>query len=124
MKKVNRKSINKRADKMDDAWKNGAKDAVFMGHTQTDLNNAITSIRTKEQQRDELRAQADLLDDAIEIEYVGLDEMMVEVADGVRGNEDYGNDSPLYGAMGFIRKSERKSGLTRGNKTDDNPPNG
>ncbi len=29
----------------------------------------------------------------------------------------YGNDSPLYGAMGFVRKSEKKSGLTRKKKT-------
>ena len=29
----------------------------------------------------------------------------------------YGDDSPLYGAMGFVRKSEKKSGLTRKKKT-------
>ena len=35
---------------------------------------------------------------------------------GVAGSPDYGNDSPLYGAMGFVRKSEKKSGLTRKKK--------
>ena len=35
---------------------------------------------------------------------------------GVAGNPDFGNDSPLYGAMGFVRKSEKKSGLTRKRK--------
>ena len=34
----------------------------------------------------------------------------------VASNPDYGNDSPLYGSMGFVRKSEKKSGLTRKKK--------
>lgn len=29
---------------------------------------------------------------------------------------NYGDDSPLYGAMGFVRMSEKKSGLTRKKK--------
>jgi len=39
---------------------------------------------------------------------------------GVAGDPAYGNDSPRYGAMGFVRKSERASGLTRKTK----PPTG
>ena len=35
---------------------------------------------------------------------------------GVIGNPDFGPDSPLYGAMGFKRTSERASGLTRKKK--------
>ncbi len=49
--------------------------------------------------------------------YVGLDEKRVKVGQGVAGNSDFGDDSPLYGAMGFVRKSERKSGLTKKKKT-------
>ena len=29
------------------------------------------------------------------------------------GTPAYGPDSDLYGAMGFVRKSQRKSGLTQ-----------
>jgi len=29
----------------------------------------------------------------------------------------YGNDTPLYGAMGFVRKSQKESGLTRKKKS-------
>lgn len=36
-----------------------------------------------------------------------------EVVKGVVGDPDYGDDCGLYSAMGYIRKSERKSGLTR-----------
>jgi hypothetical protein len=31
----------------------------------------------------------------------------------VRGTPGFGPDSPLYRALGYVRKSERKSGLTR-----------
>ena len=40
-----------------------------------------------------------------------------KVGMGVAGDPAYGNDSPLYGAMGFVRKSEKKSGLTRKKNT-------
>jgi hypothetical protein len=35
------------------------------------------------------------------------------VVNGVIGDPEFGPDSSLYETMGFIRKSERKSGLTR-----------
>lgn len=38
------------------------------------------------------------------------------IVNGVIGNPSFGPDSSLYEAMGFIRKSERKSGLTRKKK--------
>ena len=45
-----------------------------------------------------------------------LDRYAAKIGMAVAGNPDYGNDSPLYGAMGFVRKSEKKSGLTRKKK--------
>ena len=54
----------------------------------------------------------DVLDD----KHVALDEKRSKVGLGVAGDPAYGNDSPLYGAMGFVRKSEKKSGLTRKKK--------
>lgn len=47
-----------------------------------------------EQRRDELRAQADLLDDVIEGEYIAIDTMMVEAASGMRGDKDFGRRPP------------------------------
>jgi len=44
-----------------------------------------------------------------------------KVVNGVRGDPNYGDNSDLYEAMGYVRKSERKSGLTRGKQT---PPAG
>ena len=120
-KKVDKTAIKKRAVKMNDAWKEGAASAEFMGVTQDQLNSNITSIETKEQTLDDMRAQVKMLEEEISDDYAGLDDTIVDVGNGVRGSKDYGDDSPLYGAMGFVRKSERASGLTRKTKT---PPNG
>ena len=35
------------------------------------------------------------------------------VVRGVQGHPDHGEDGPLYAGMGFVRSSERSSGLTR-----------
>jgi hypothetical protein len=44
------------------------------------------------------------------------------IVNGVVGDPAFGPDSPLYEAMGFVRKSNRKSGLTR--KTKEKPATG
>lgn len=38
------------------------------------------------------------------------------VVNSVKGTPGFGEDSPLYEAMGNVRKSERRSGLSRGRK--------
>ena len=40
-------------------------------------------------------------------------EIIEVIVEGVIGHEDFGKDSALYEALGFVRKSQRKSGLTR-----------
>lgn len=44
------------------------------------------------------------------------------VVNSVKGDPAYGDDSALYEAMGYVRKSERKSGLTKAKKTLPAPP--
>jgi hypothetical protein len=39
-----------------------------------------------------------------------------KIVGGVINHDDYGDDSALYEAFGFVRKSQRKSGLTRKKK--------
>lgn len=56
--------------------------------------------------------KSDMRDD----KYVALNDKRSKVGLCVAGDPAYGNDSPLYGAMGFVRKSEKKSGLTRKKK--------
>ena len=35
------------------------------------------------------------------------------VVNGIKADPDHGEDSALYGALGYVRRSERKSGLKR-----------
>jgi hypothetical protein len=35
------------------------------------------------------------------------------VVNSVKGTPGFGQDSPLYSACGYVRKSDRRSGLTR-----------
>jgi multidrug resistance efflux pump len=42
---------------------------------------------------------------------------------GVVADPEFGDDSALYEALGYVRKSERKSGLTRKKKGSKNEPN-
>ena len=116
-KRIDKTAIKKRAVKMNDAWKEGAPTVEFMGIKQADLNSNIADIEAKEQNLDDLRAQIKMLEDKVSDDYAALDDKLVDVGNGVRGSRDYGDDSPLYGAMGYVRKSDRASGLTRKTKT-------
>jgi hypothetical protein len=60
----------------------------------------------------ELKMKRDVHDN----KYVAAFDKRSKVGLGVAGDPACGNDSPLYGAMGFARKSEKKSGLTRKKK--------
>lgn len=40
------------------------------------------------------------------------------IVNGVIGDPNFGPDSALYEALGFVRKSDRKSGLTRKKNTE------
>ena len=61
----------------------------------------------------ELKMKREVRDDL----YFSLNDKRSKVGLGVAGSAAYGNDSPLYGAMGFVRKSDRASGLTRKKST-------
>lgn len=120
-KRIDKTAIKKRAVKMNDAWKEGAPKAEFMGVTQEELDGKIKAIEAKEQTLDDIRTQEKMLEDELSDDYGELDDTLIDVGNGVRGDKNYGDDSPLYGAMGYIRKSDRASGLTRKTK---NPKNG
>ena len=40
-------------------------------------------------------------------------ELLDLVVNSVKGTQGFGSDSALYRAFGYVRKSERKTGLTR-----------
>ena len=80
--------------------------------------NKSESAREKRQ-----RLKDELLE--AEAEIAGEDEttikMCEKIKNGVVADEEFGDDSALYEALGYVRKSEKKSGLTR-KKKDTEPP--
>lgn len=116
MARVNIKEIRERVTKMNDGWAEGAPTVEFSGVKQPDFAADIAAAATAEQQLADILAQAEMKRAEIENLYSNLNATSVRVANGVRGDKNFGPDSPLYGAMGFVRDSERASGLTRKSK--------
>lgn len=45
-----------------------------------------------------------------------LNELLQRVANAIRADEEFGEDCPFYRSLGFVPKSERKTGRTTGRK--------
>ena len=109
---VNVKKIREASNMMSAGWEE-ARDVEFNGVTkeQFDADRTACAAIDAEIEDDEARIKAkkDRRDDL----YRNLEAKRVKVGRGVAGHKDFGDDHPTYGAMGFVRKSERRSGLTR-----------
>lgn len=103
------------------AWRTSAPDAVFAGMTLTEFeaaNEAPLRLRREIENltvdliaRKVKRDQADVATRA----------SLQMLSNSVKGTQGYGPNSPLYGALGYVRDGERKSGLVR--KSKKQPPN-
>ena len=98
------------------AWRELAAEESFGGMTVAEFEAATAEMETVrkriitvETTLTGLRMDRDRADQAAR-------ELFIQVAHGVRGNLSYGEDSALYRGMGYVRKSERKSGLRRKTK--------
>ena len=113
MAKVDNKKVKEKCNVMNDAWVEAAPSEKFygidQGSFQADIEAAAANDAAIADLESELKIKRDLRDD----KYAALDERRSKVGQGVAGSPAHGNDSPLYGAMGFVRKSEKKTGLTR-----------
>jgi len=116
MAKIDNKSVREKCNVMNDAWFEGAKGVEFNGITQAAFLADITACAAKDAEIADLEAELKMKREVRDDKYAALDQKRSKIGLGVAGNADYGNDSPLYGAMGFVRKSEKKSGLTRKKK--------
>jgi hypothetical protein len=95
------------------AWRELAPDSTFAGMTLTEFEAAsepslalradIVALEKQIQGKSTLRSKAD--DDAVEL--------LQLVVGSVRGTPGFGRDCALYRALGYVRHSERRSGLTR-----------
>lgn len=96
------------------AWKTLAADKSFAGMTAAQFEAAIAPSFTTRQQIDDLDNQrTHLINSRNDADDASLTKAAAVVA-GVLADPSFGPDSSLYEAMGYTRKSERKSGLHRG----------
>lgn len=111
------KQIRERVTKMNIAWAQGAANVPFNGITQTGFQDDIEAAAAEEQAIADLEAQLKMKRAALDSRYKKLSDDSIRVRDGVEGDQNFGPDHPLIEAMGFVRASERKSGLTRKKET-------
>jgi hypothetical protein len=99
------------------AWKTIAADKMFGGMKLNDYEafviasrNPRETLETLDNQTKTATSLRDSNDD------IGLAKRAL-VKNGVLADPDFGEDSALYEAMGYVKKSDKKSGLTRKKKT-------
>ncbi len=95
------------------SWKELAPEATFAGMTfaefevasapPLDLRDEIVALEKQMEGKKTARSDAD----------IAAVELLDLVVNSVRGTPGFGQDCGLYRAFGYVRKSERKSGLTR-----------
>jgi hypothetical protein len=109
----NPKKTEEKIERMLNGWRTLAPDKTFAGLTLAQFEAATapsTAARRKidalEAQLDEAYAERDRADEA-------FDTRAKQVVAGVLADPTEGDDSPLYGALGYTRASEQKTGLTR-----------
>jgi hypothetical protein len=107
------KNIENRVSKVITAWETLAPTKTFGGMT-------LEVFKEKTKPTFDLREQIPVLEsqttDAetrlLDADKASKDAMLL-VVNAVKGDPENGEDGPLYAAMGYIRKSDRKSGLAR-----------
>lgn len=111
------KSLEERMRQFLNAWETLAKDAIFGGMTLEQFRAAtarpLNSRARIEGLQAQLNAEINVRDDEDAV-WLPISQMIVA---GVLADPNYGPNSPLYEELGYTRKSERKSGMTRKKKT-------
>ena len=103
------------------AWQHLAPDAKFGGMTLQQFKDATKpSFDTRDQIRTVEDQLAALLNQRAAADTASMEKSTLAV-NGVIGDPNFGPDSGLYEAMGYVRKSARKSGLTRKKNTPAKP---
>jgi len=113
----NPKKMEEKIERMINAWRTLAPDKSFAGMTLAQFEAAAAPSRTARQKIDTLEAQlAEAYADRDGAD-ADFDAVARRVVAGVLADPTEGDDSPLYGAFGYTRASEQKTGLTRRKRT-------
>ena len=117
MKIRNDKRILQRRKQILDAWRTLAPEVTLNGMTLEQFEEATKEPEAVRQRLDE--AATSII--ALRLQRLQADgqlrEQIADLVDAVKGNPEFGANSPLYSAFGYVPRDARKSGLTRKGST-------
>jgi len=105
--------MTERIERIRTAWRELAADVEFGGMSLAQLEEATEpslQARREVQRLERATEAARVARDKADVETGHLLELVV---DAVKGTPGFGQDSALYRSFGYVRKSERRTGLTR-----------
>jgi hypothetical protein len=105
--------VSDRIETIGAAWRNLAPEGTFAGMTLEQFEEAVMPAIEKRQELLALEKQVEGKRTERALADKAAREVLEMVVNSVRGTPGYGSDSTLYRAFGYVRKSERRSGLTR-----------
>ena len=115
----NPKAIGDQLESILAGWEEQAANSTFAGKTLPQFKQAVkpsldarATIKDLVQQTDAARVDRDNADPASM-------ELVQMVVNSIKGDPNYGENSALYANIGYVRKDDRKSGLTRAATADD-----
>ena len=117
-----RRRPGRKAEDIRLVWKEQAPEAVFADKPLAELEASLAELQQSNEDlkiKDQARSAAvKTRDDKLK----SLAMLLRNVAKGVQSHPEYGEDSPLYRAMGYVPFSERKTGLVRRAKAGTGDP--
>ena len=116
MPKVTPRKIEEKIDRTLNAWQELAPTKTFGGMTVEQFETAVAPTKTARERIEDLQDQlTQALNQRDAADEAALAKIQLAV-NGVLADPSEGPDGSLYEAMGYTRKSDRKSGLTRKGK--------
>lgn len=113
-------TVNQIADRLTkfmDAWQELAPDKTFGGMTLAEFKSKVQpSFDTRDAVRTATSQLADAVNRRTDVDAEST-RLFQFAVNSIKGDPDVGDDSSLYEAAGYVRRSEKKSGLSRRTKT-------
>jgi hypothetical protein len=108
-------------EKMLNAWETLTPTKSYGGMTLEEFQEAARPAQAARRLIDDLEDQLTRAIRVREDSDVGFSLVADRIVSGVKADPTEGPDSPVLSAMGYVRKSERKSGLTRKKRKPSDP---
>ena len=110
------RSNEQKMDKILNAWETLAEGKTFGGMTLAQFQAVCAPAKSAREQIEDLEDQLTAALAARDNADAAVAAKIELIVNSVRADPDHGSNSALYEAMGYTRKSDRKSGLTQKKK--------